>query len=203
MQISSRCAQTTLLIKSSRSKVIDTIKTTCLNRDTILAYHYCRYSHSSATSPEKLLGILLCQILEARSLYQHKELTDLWHKYEGRSSYPSLEELKSMHHAVLSGITKAYLVLDGFDEIQCQTEILDFLSGVLSATDITCKVFISSRPDVDLEKAFQEWSSVHITLADTQNDMEIFIRRRVMKLQLDESETEELVRQLISLADGM
>lgn len=70
--------------------------------------------------------------------------------------------------------------------------------------NVKLKVIISSRPEVDLEMAFEFYGSVSIGAADNLEDMERYVRRQVEHLELeDEIEANELAEKMVQKADGM
>lgn len=70
--------------------------------------------------------------------------------------------------------------------------------------NVKLKVIISSRPEVDLEMAFEFYGSISIAASDNLEDMERYVRRQVEHLELeDEIEANELIERMVQKADGM
>lgn len=76
-----------------------------------------------------------------------------------------------------------FVIVDGLDEVLDRAGILEFLTD-LEVVGVVFKVFVASRPEVDLETSFELYLMVPITQLDVQLDMEIYVRQRLEKLQI-------------------
>jgi hypothetical protein len=121
------------------------------------------------------------------------------------SSYPSLEELQGPFYELCQHHSRVFLIIDGLDEIVDRSGILKFLAE-LSAAAGTYRIFVASRPEVDLEYALETYLTVAITQADVQLDMETYVLQRLERLKIDyDEETDQhvLVSELVDRAQGM
>jgi hypothetical protein len=82
-----------------------------------------------------------------------------------------------------------FIVIDGLDEIIDPSPILEILTGVELATT-NLKLFVASRPDTDLELAFQDYLTVAITASDVQDDMEAYVMRNFEKLKIGDDDVD-------------
>jgi hypothetical protein len=171
-----------------------------------LVYHYCRFSDNATLSSERLIGamiaLLLSKITDSSPLPEL--LGKLFNRYRS-SSYPSLKELRQSFHELCQHHSRVFVIIDGLDEIIDRSGILEFLTD-LALVDVNFKIFVASRPEVDLEFAFESYLTVAITQSDVQLDMETYVRQRLKKLQIgDDKETNQdvIVSELVERAQGM
>ena len=189
-----------------RSRVIETIRSTESKNGTVVAYHYCRFSDLSTTSQGRLVGSLICQIIQSsHSLSLPADLIKLFELYRVRSDYPSIDSLSAILEEQLKSRPKIYLVVDGLDEIQDRSRVLALLQTLASSrSDLKCKIFVSSRPEPDLVSAFQAWKhTVRITPSDIESDMRSYVAMYISQMGIPESEVEKLEDELVDRADGM
>ncbi|KAJ6133492.1 hypothetical protein N7471_008707 [Penicillium samsonianum] len=188
------------------SKVIETVQNTVSGNDgTAIAFHYCQFSNSASLSSERMIAAVISQTLQSNSNTEDlpEFLLKLFNKYSSRKALPNLEELNQLFADVCQDISKLFLIIDGLDELIERKGAIEFLQRLLCIHDITFKVFVASRPEVDLENAFEFYSAIELTPSDIAGDMERYVRGRVNELRLQDREGEELVRELIRRADGM
>ena len=117
------------------------------------------------------------------------------------SSYPSLEELQDPFCELCQHYSRVFVVIDGLDEIVDRSGMLKFLTE-LSVAAGSFRIFVASRPEVDLEYAFETYLTVAVTQADVQLDMETYVQQRLERLQIDEDEA-VVVSELVERAQGM
>ncbi|GFF93905.1 putative ankyrin repeat protein [Aspergillus lentulus] len=80
--------------------------------------------------------------------------------------------------------TKTTLVLDAFDECDPESrgELADALKSLLLLSKNTVKVFISSRPDPDIQCELEGCTSVSIQASSNQLDIQNFLEEELEKL---------------------
>jgi hypothetical protein len=191
---------------NDRSKVIETIQNQCLEEGDVLVYHYCRFSDSATLSSERLIGAMIAQLLSkiTDSSPAPESLGKLFNRYRS-SSYPSLKELQQPFHELCQHHSRIFVIIDGLDEIIDRSGILEFLTE-LAFVGGSFKVFVASRPEVDLEFAFESYLTVAITQSDVQLDMETYVQQRLKKLQFggdEETDQHVIVSELVERAQGM
>lgn len=133
-----------------------------------------------------------------------ESLGNLFNRYRS-SSYPSLEELQKPFFELCQHHSQIYVIIDGLDEITDRSGILEFLDE-LAFVGKSFKIFVASRPELDLEDAFESYLTVAITQSDVQLDMEIYVQQRLEKLQIGNGgETDQyvIVSELVERAQGM
>lgn len=169
-------------------------------------YHYCRFSDSAVLSSEKVIGAIVAQFL--RKLSENIPLPELLSKLFNRyrsPSYPRLKELREAFHELCQHYSRVFIIVDGLDEVLDRAGILEFLTD-LEVVGGVFKVFVASRPEVDLETNFESYLMVPITQSDVQLDMETYVRQRLEKLQIggdDDMNQEAIATELVKRAQGM
>lgn len=189
-----------------RSKVIEAIEDSFLEEEEILVYHYCHFSDSAALSSKKVMGAIVAQLLTKLpdSITLPALLSQLSSKYRMRS-YPSHKELQNIFIELSQNFGRVFIIVDGLDEVLDREEILEFLT-TLEVVDAVFKVFVASRPEIDLETVFESYLTVPITQSDTQLDMETDVRQRLEKLEIDkenDANQDVITMELVEKAQGM
>ncbi|KAK7431918.1 hypothetical protein QQZ08_001537 [Neonectria magnoliae] len=186
------------------SRIIEVIQETNLGPDSALAYHYCRFSNPSSLDPRRLVGFLIGQLLRQTSnpdIFM-EPITKLYEEHQRKSTCPGLEDLQEIFMELSQYFDRLFLVFDGLDEVPDRWSILDFLEN-LSQTDGDFKALVASRVEMDLENAFSFYCTVTITPGDIRPDIERFVRKQLGRRRFRGSEVEDVVRELVTRADGM
>lgn len=130
----------------------------------------------------------------------------------------SLVGTQERFESLVEDSSTVYIVLDALDE--CPEEergnILGFITGIVTA-QIGCrvKVFVTSRPETDITRAFEDYNvpTVQILAGNVTADIEAFARSQVKQLRdgkngktlfiTDDRLEEKIVQTLASKAQGM
>lgn len=169
-------------------------------------YHYCRFSDSAASSSERVLGAIVAQLLSKipEDVPIPTRLKKLLAKHRSRS-YPRIDELREVFHELRQCCPRVFIIIDGLDEVNDRAGILEFLID-LEITGVVFKVFVASRPELDLEENFESYLTVPIMQEDVQTDMEMHVLKQFEKLGIgDDGETskETIAAELVERAEGM
>ena len=115
-----------------------------------------------------------------------------------------------MLHKVLEQFSQSWLLVDALDELETNAKD-DFMEVVESLRNNT-KFFFTSRPQ-SVDSAILEESTLHCTLSAQKGDLATYIRARMGKPATASREVrespgwndfvDEIVRKLVSIADGM
>jgi hypothetical protein len=107
-------------------------------------------------------------------------------KHDGLS--PSLVGTQERFVALIEDLCQVYVVLDALDECpeQERGSILAFITNIVTS-QIGCnvKVFVTSRYEMDIAKAFEDkqMPTIKIRAENVASDIEAFTRSQVEKLQ--------------------
>jgi len=177
-----------------------------LEQDDVVVYHYCRFSDSASLSSAKVIGAIVAQLLGKlpHNIPPPALLSKLFNKCR-TPSYPKPKELQQSFHELCQQFSRVFVIVDGLDEVIDRVEILEFLTD-LEAVGGIFKVFVASRPEVDLEINFESYLTVPITQSDVQLDMETYVRQRLEKLQIGDDKDvsqDTIATELVERAQGM
>ena len=152
-----------------------------------MIYHYCRFSDSASLSSAKVIRALIAQLLG--KLSDNIPLPALLSKLFNRCQspwYPSPKELRQSFHELCRHFSRVFVIVDGLDEVFDRVEILEFLTD-LKVVSRVFKVFVASRPKVNLEINYKSYLTVPITQSDVQLDTEMYVRQQLEKLQISDN----------------
>lgn len=104
---------------------------------------------------------------------------------------------------------KTTLVLDALDEcdLDSRVDIIDTLNSLLSESQRPLKIFISSRPDPDIEGLLASSAQVDIQAKDNKGDVRRFLEKEIEKLAkrraLFRSLQNDIAETLLARCEGM
>lgn len=158
------------------------------------AYFYCNRKEQDRREPASIFRALLKQ-LSIHPIVPELYVTVI-REYELRekdgfaSGDFSLAECKTLIIELLNLIPKTTIIIDGLDECDLKSssddwtrdDLLDALLELVRApVNSLVKVFVSSRGDYDIKKAFKKVSNLSIGLTDNSKEIEVFVDMEVRK----------------------
>ena len=217
-------ALTTLLAGAGKTKLVSTVVGS-LQRDLdeklqeeALAYFYCDRNQADRQSPEEVMRSFVRQLSTPRDSDMIPSCIDKCYAGKEKPGFAAssltFKESCALVRELVTMYTKVTLVLDALDECDRSTrhhlirEIDNLISG---STSCVIKVFISSRPDRDIQYRFQVGPNVCISATDNAEDIRKFIDNTIDNspqywLAMVTSAPglrEEIVSTLHEKADGM
>ncbi len=95
-------------------------------------------------------------------------MKDLYGRHKDKRTRPSLDEISTTLHSVISTYSSVYIVIDALDECQVSDRCRSrFLSNIFNLQAKTrAKLFATSRPIPDIEKEFKGCLSREILASD-------------------------------------
>lgn len=149
------------------------------------AFFYCNRNEKER---RELLPILQSYTRQLSTATRHprdirKSLQDLCHeKRRGASVLDS----KACQEQLLESANlypKTTLVLDALDECDWDTRdrLVETINFLLSRSERPLKVFISSRPDPDIQRQFQSRPNIEVQATNNQADIEKFVNEEIAK----------------------
>jgi hypothetical protein len=159
------------------------------------------------------VNALLKQLCRKKDQIPHNLLQT---KYDALS--PSLVGTRDRFVTLAEGLSQVYVVFDALDECpeQERRDVLGFITGIVTA-QIGCqvKVFVTSRREMDIAKAFEDKnvSTIQIRAESVAADIVTFARSQVEKLRngvngntlyvTSDDLKERIVQTLSTKAEGM
>ena len=181
--------------------------------NTIVAYHYCDFMDVSSTSSETILRSLFVQLLVHLQIDWLSDFTDLAARKVRRESPPAeLPDLSELVQKASSSHrrhkSRVIIAVDGLDE--CNTHRAGLLSCLRDLALLHgISVFVTSRKEYDIEKAFQNLSSISLNDQKHQIEMDMKtyvdneLHNRPELARLQDSLKKEMRGILVTRADGM
>lgn len=175
------------------------------------AFFYCDRNEKDRCEPLSVLKSCVRQLstVAGSSGVIRKKLQELYHTKRMNGSELTYETCKEQLLEAVNLYKKTTLILDGLDECEPQSrnKIVETINYLLSNSRRPFRVFISSRPDRDITKAFQDQPNIEILAEHIKDDIERFISNEIMRHanweDMSSSLQEEIVRALSKGSDGM
>lgn len=136
-----------------------------------VAFFYCDANNSEKQEARYILGSLVKQLLPTPSLGEGSTLMEhLESLYErnGCGGSPPLDTLLFTLEWISSTYERVYVIIDGLDECDKRKSIVKHLSKLV--TNVV-NLFVTSRPETDIEKAFE--GRPNMTMDDEQLQQDI------------------------------
>lgn len=183
------------------------------NSDEAFAFFYCNRNEESRRDPVQVLRSIVRQLaiprVKAGRDTIHQEIHN--HYHVGRETATDLN--LNMCTDVLKQFIETYpqttIVLDALDECdkECRYDLMKLFDDLLSHASRPVKLFIASRPDVDIKEHFMERSFINIRATDNHDDIRKYIDAEVQKhprwSKLNQSLRTEISSTLLRRSDGM
>ena len=190
---------------------------------------YCNYKENrEATVYIRLAMKQLCRRLDNLPT----ELENIHNKHDRNASEPTLDELRPVFAAITKQFNCIFLVLDALDECtdEQRKDMVDFLKWVIvdpgtmdppsaihdtttithSQNQGTVKLFVTSRKEPDISRAFRAFPKIEIEAKTVDKDIEVYVSTQLEqrlqdgRLRLrDGSLKHKILRTLIGKSNGM
>lgn len=198
----------------SRSSVIEDITTRIgLREDAALCFAYYNYRNTQLKELHQVVAALLKQLCRRKDPLPRGLL-----QTKNDALSPSLVGTQERFVLLVEDLSHVYVVFDALDECpeRERGDILGFITGIVTA-QVGCqvKVFVTSRHEMDIAKAFgdQHIPTIQIQTENVTADIETYARNQVEKLQAGEHGKtlyitsdglkEKIIQTLATKAEGM
>ena len=149
------------------------------------------------------------------------KLQKAYEQHYRNKSQPKYDELRSIFLAIIQQFGRIFFVLDALDEctLDQRKDLCKFILSLVdtsgTSTDAsqgTVKLFVTSRRESDIERAFQQKSipTIEVEAAKVNSDIEIYVKAQVelrlenCSLQLSDIALKNKILNILSTeADGM
>jgi hypothetical protein len=178
-----------------------------------IAYMYYRHDAPRDKRSAFSMFALFIKQLIWKALQLPKAVRDFYREYIRDARVPSLEKYVSILLEVSQTFDQVFLVIDGLDE--CDEDerqsVIQSCQHLLTASH-SCRIFISSRREDDIEREFlrQNVPMIPIEARNTKADIEAFVHKEVRelitsnKLRLQNQDLmQRIISTLVDEADGM
>ncbi|KAF8196082.1 hypothetical protein BJ912DRAFT_847098, partial [Pholiota molesta] len=124
----------------------------------------------------------------------------------GGYQQPSTKSLEHVLYDIISGMPSVYIIIDSLDECAERKDMLEWITGVVSRKISTLHMVVVSRPERDIEDAFQLLDAhCCIDLAkESESDIMMYLEQQLSVLQKWDEETRNIVKlTLAERSEGM
>lgn len=147
----------------------------------LLGYFYYDASTIESLTPETFFGAILKQFCSG--LHQlPDEVLSAYKRASCRFGTPkqaSLGELQSLLLLLLERHNSAKIIIDGLDESRDYAVVSDFLTSTILSGRYALLVFVSSRPEMDLRRRFQQFRQLSVPELSVEEDISLYIKMRI------------------------
>ena len=173
-----------------------------LSADTGMAFIYCNYKESRTTIAYMRIALKqLCRTMQSIP----PTLQAVYQQHYSNDSQPMYDELRTVFLAIIRQFGRIFIVLDALDEctLDQRKELCDFLFSITATTSTGAggivKLFVASRKEPDIERAFRQKSipTIEVAAAKVDNDIEVYVKAQI-ELRLQD---ERLILRDIALKD--
>jgi Cdc6-like AAA superfamily ATPase len=164
------------------SLVIHYLQSSCsLNPRSLLAYIYCEYTHQ--LTRETLLGSLLEQLTRLLPTLP-PELSTLYKKHEKSRTQPSVKELRTVLHEIVTSSKMCFIVVDGLDECTDDEGMRTFLLETLTALrkSLRASIMTMSRDIQHIRDHFSAQDYLEIKVRATDHDVGVYLDHRIPRV---------------------
>ena len=161
-----------------------------LSTDTGTTFIYCNYQESRTTMTYIRLALKqLCRKIPSIP----PKLHEVWERHYRNNSQPKYDELHTIFLAIIPQFGRIFFVLDALDEcnLDQRKDLCEFILGLVdTSTGINqgiVKLFVTSRKESDIERAFQQRSipTIEVKAANVDDDINIYVKAQI-KLRLQD-----------------
>ncbi|XP_028414371.1 uncharacterized protein LOC114537524 [Dendronephthya gigantea] len=158
-------------------------------RDQLAAHHFCDFRNSDYSNPHRILQSLSSQMCENVDGFRDK-LTEILRRENSRVSLP--DAFRVLLNDPLHSLRRndpMLIIVDALDESKTdmKSEFLELISEKFCELPDWIKIFISSRPELQVRKVLQHLQPLEIRPDDEDHnqDIALFIRRDLPNLDDD------------------
>ena len=125
------------------------------------------------------------------------KLSKAYEQHYQNHSQPSSQELQNIFLATVQQCTSVFFVLDALDECTLgqRAELCEFFAEIVELSTGTAngivKLFVASRKELDIERAFlrKSFPKIEVQAAKVDRDIELFVKAQIKQRLQDGSLT--------------
>ena len=145
---------------------------------------YCNYAEPRTSLEYIRLAIKqLCRRLSPLP----PKLDQSYEKHYKNHSQPSFQELQDLFLTIAQQLDSMFFVLDALDEcsLDQRVDLYKFIAGIVEQragmSYGTIKLFVASRKELDIEKAFarKSFPTIEIEAAKVDNDIMLYVKAQI------------------------
>jgi hypothetical protein len=171
-----------------------------------VAFLYCNYKRHQNQKPKDLLAALLKQLVQEQFSLPEK-VHSLYKRCNNRRIRPSFQEILEALHAIVSGYSRTFIIVDALDECQVPDGGRDkFIYAVLDLQAKTgANLFATSRHIPGILEIFQ--GSILLEVRASDEDVRRYVEGYISQLPTSVARSpalqEEIKTEIVKAVDGM
>jgi Cdc6-like AAA superfamily ATPase len=173
----------------------------------VIAYFYCNANTSQSLSTETIMASLLAQLCGSAI---PTSISKLFRQSAETGQAPralTVDQLTSVLGEVIKSIGNPIIVVDGIDEASHPEVLCNILHLLTSLPGSWLRLFLSSRPDVEIDAALVDVSRLCASKQVLTEDIKTYVKHRLAadrKLaRLSEDTRTHICRALVNKSEGM
>jgi NACHT domain len=139
------------------------------------AYLYCNFRRQQEGTSEALLLSLLKQLIQGQPSVS-ESVKNLYEYHKLKRTRPSLDEISKALYSVITGYSRAFIIIDALDECRVsdggRKQLLSEISNLQSRTGVS--LFATSRLIPDIMKGF-EGRSISLEIRASPEDLRRYL----------------------------
>jgi hypothetical protein len=151
-----------------------------LYKDHLAAYHFCDFRNSDKGNPHRILQSLASQMCDNVDGFRYKLIEVLYREHSQESLSDAFRVLLNDPLHALGRCEPVLIVVDALDESKTdiRSEFLELISCEFPELPKWIKIFITSRPELQVQKKLQHLNPIEIRPDNRHHklDLECFIR---------------------------
>ncbi|XP_046857322.1 uncharacterized protein LOC124450723 [Xenia sp. Carnegie-2017] len=151
----------------------------------LAACHYCRYNRSDYRNPQILIESLATSMCDTISNFKSKLNEELQRNHSYKSVTDAFRVLLNNPLHSLEGHEPLLFVIDALDESQVdgKSELLELIAEEFDRLPKWIKIFITSRPELPVQKELKDMNPVEITThprdKNNEKDLEKYLKHEL------------------------
>ena len=156
-----------------------------LSANTGITFVYCNFKEFRTTMTYIRLALKqLCRTMQSLP----PKLQEVYEQHYRANSQPKLDELRAVFLAIIQQFGHIFFVLDALDEctLDQRKDLTEFILSIVNTTSTSTsqgivKLFVASRKEPDIERAFQQKSipMIEVEAERVNSDIEVYVRAQV------------------------
>lgn len=117
------------------------------------------------------------------SLFMQKSLKQFCSETRLKACQPTVSDCKKILLELVNIYPRTTLVLDALDECDARNrlELIEVFDYLLAEASNPLKIFISSRPELDIRKKLSGRTNIEIQAKDNYHDITKFVKSRILE----------------------
>lgn len=177
----------------------------------IAFFYFSFQSEAVAQTPASFLSIIIKQLCRRKTVLS-EPLKALHKECSRNDRKPKLAELQDQFRAIVGTFDEVFLVIDALDECskEVRQQLLPYICSLFDQCPGKLKAFVTSRPELDIERAFTSagFPMIKVEATKIEEDIAAYVRYELVHriheyCDIDLALREEIIDILVSQSGGM